>query len=310
MYPYSISQWVLFFVWYCLVGWIWESFYVSICQAIKNKRWEFINRGFLHGPFLPIYGSAATVILLATIPVKTQWWMVYLFGALAATLLELVTGTAMEKMFKVKYWDYSDLPLNFKGHICFFVSLFWGLCALFMTEIIHVPIERVVFLLPKWLTEILAVTAVGYFAYDFTLSFREAMDMREILERLTENNESLQRLERRFDAVVAFTPVPDIEDIKEKGRTVKERVLNRVEKSRDNSLRKIRQMRDYLMSGEALSLPDREELLQQLEHLLKNTFSRTGKQYLGVVKHLKRNPGVISKKYQKALEEIKELFER
>lgn len=310
MYQYSISQWILFFLWYCFVGWIWESCYVSVRKAIENKKWEFINRGFLHGPFLPIYGMAAIVILIATIPVKEQLLFVYIGGAVAATTLELITGTMMERLFKVKYWDYSDLPLNYKGHICFFVSLFWGLCAILMTEVIHVPVERVMLLLPEGLAEITAMIFVGYLAYDFSVSFREAMDMREILERLTENNEALQRLERRFDAVVAFTPIPDMEEIREKGRTLKERALNRVERRRDEYLRKVRQMREYLMFGENVSFPDREELLIQLERLAKNIFSRSGKQYLGAMRHLKRNPGAISKKYQKALEEIKELFEK
>ena len=82
MSEYSISQWILFFIWYCFVGWIWESCYVSMVQGIKTKQWRWINRGFLNGPFLPIYGSAAVVILIATIPVKEQLWLVYVFGAL------------------------------------------------------------------------------------------------------------------------------------------------------------------------------------------------------------------------------------
>ena len=310
MYSYSISQWVIFFVWYCFVGWIWESCYVSVVQWLKTKHWKFINRGFLNGPFLPIYGSAAIVILIATIPVKEHTWMVYIAGALAATLLELVTGSTMERLFKVKYWDYSNLPLNFHGHICLFISLFWGLCAIFMTEILHVPVENIVFLFPEWLAEVLAVVAAVYLSYDFSVSFREAMDMREILERLTESNESLQKLERRFDAVVAFTAVPDPEELIEKGRNAKERLENRIELRRNRRLAKIRHMREYLVLPEGLSLPDKEELQEQMERLTRNIFARSNRQYLRAVRHLRRNPGIISKKYEEALKEIKELFEK
>lgn len=310
MYAYSISQWILFFAWYCFLGWIWESCYVSVVKGVKTKQWKWINRGFLNGPFLPIYGSAAIVILLATIPVKETVWMVYLAAALAATLLELVTGTVMERLFKVKYWDYSNLPLNFHGHICFFISLFWGLCGIFMTEVIHVPVEKVVARIPEGMTEVLAVVWVVYFTYDFSASFRDAMDMREILERLTENNETLQRLERRFDAVLAFTPVSDARELKVKSKNAGKRVLERVELRRSSRLSKIRRMREYLNGREGLSFPDRNELLEQMEKVTGSIFSRSDKQYLRVVKHLKHNPGAISKRYQKALDEIKELFEK
>ncbi len=95
MYTYSTMQWILFFYIYCFIGWIWETSYVSI----RTK--HFTNRGFMHGPFLPIYGTGAIVILLATIPVKSIIPLVFLFGMIAATLLEFFTGAAMLKLFHV-----------------------------------------------------------------------------------------------------------------------------------------------------------------------------------------------------------------
>ena len=66
VFHYTFIQWVLFFFCYCLIGWIWECFYVSV-----RKR-EWVNRGFLHGPVLPIYGSGALIVLLCTISVRDQ----------------------------------------------------------------------------------------------------------------------------------------------------------------------------------------------------------------------------------------------
>lgn len=109
------------------MGWIWECFYVSFKCALEKKKWSFINRGFLHGPVIPIYGVAAIAILLTTIQLRENTIAIYVIGALTATLFELVTGSVMERLFKVKYWDYTDLPLNYHGHICLFVSLFWDL---------------------------------------------------------------------------------------------------------------------------------------------------------------------------------------
>ena len=94
MYVYTPGQWALLFFFYCFCGWVWESCYVSA----KQRHW--VNRGFLHGPLLPIYGSGAIIILFATLPVADNFWLVYFLGMLAATALEYVVGAVMEQLFK------------------------------------------------------------------------------------------------------------------------------------------------------------------------------------------------------------------
>ncbi|MGN0334082.1 MAG: hypothetical protein ACI4DV_00275 [Lachnospiraceae bacterium] len=307
MYSYSLSQWVLFFFWYCFIGWIWESCYVSVRKAISTKKWEWVNRGFVHGPILPIYGFAATVILISTITVRDDLLKIYLFGMAAVTLMELVTGTVMEKLFGVKYWDYSDIPLNYHGHICLFVSLFWGCCALLLVKVIHMPVESVVLKCPEAAAEWIAMILVGIGVYDFSESFREAMDMKELLEKITETKESIRRLERRFDAVVAFTPVPDMEHIFEKRGNLKQTVNYNLEKLRTYRVEKLRSLRDYLQQPELEE--DRESLREQIEQQLQHIFSRSNKQYQRSARLLRRNPYAISNKYADALKEIRELFE-
>lgn len=114
MQAYTVSQWFLFFFIYCFIGWVWESCYVSA----KSGKW--VNRGFLHGPALPIYGSGAIVILVSTIGVRESIPLIFLFGMISSTILEFVTGYCMERMFGVRYWDYSKKPFNLMGHICLF----------------------------------------------------------------------------------------------------------------------------------------------------------------------------------------------
>ena len=120
MHVYTPEQWLLLFYFYCLCGWIWESCFVSC----KQRRW--VNRGFLHGPWLPIYGSGAIIILFATLPVKGSAIGIALMGTFAATLLEYVTGAVMERIFKMRYWDYSNQPCNLNGYICLTSSIGWA----------------------------------------------------------------------------------------------------------------------------------------------------------------------------------------
>ena len=305
---YSITQWILFFLWYCFLGWIWECFYVSAKNAWKHKKWKFINRGFLHGPLIPIYGFASIAILVSTIHLREDMITVYVIGAMTATLFELVTGTAIEYLFKVKYWDYSDLPLNYKGHICLIVSLFWGFLSVLLVQVIHVPIEKLLFSAPELPCKIAAFVLMALFTYDATTSFNEAMDLRKVLESLTENNEMLGRLERRFDAIVAFTPVPDIDDLRELKLNAKKEIIYNVEKLRWKTEKRIDSIKKHLQLPEFDELADRIEVLDKLEMVHKKIFERTNQQYVHAKRQLKRNPGVKSERYQEMLDLLNEIF--
>ncbi len=312
MYSYSLTQWILFFFWYCFLGWIWECFYVSVNQAWKNKKWEFINRGFLHGPLIPIYGFAAITILLTTLQLRGNTLAVYIIGALTATLFEIVTGSVMERLFKVKYWDYSNMPLNYKGHICLFVSLFWGVFSVLLVQVIHVPAENIVLGIPEFVSEIVAFSTMIVFVYDISVSFNEAMDLRDILESLSENNETMQRLERRFDAVVAFTPIPDLDELREElgemKLNAKENIIYNVERMRWKNEQRIDRIKEHLQIAELEEMLERKEILEKLESYKRRLMEKSNKQFLRAARQLKRNPDVRSEKYQDTLETLKELL--
>lgn len=302
--------WILFFFIYAFFGWIWESIYVSVRKGIENKRFEFINRGFLKGPVIPIYGFAAIVILCSTLSVKESALWVYIYGALAATVMELVTGTAMEKIFHVKYWNYNYLPLNYHGHICLFVSMVWGVLSLVLVKVIHGPIEEMVLGLPETMVEIITYVAVGVFVYDFSESLKDAMDMRELLEKLTESNAAIKRLEKRINAVIAFTPISSLNGMKEISGNTKDAILERIESFRNDKVQKLLMLKEKLSDKNNEQIRDKDELLLTVESQIRSAFARTNQQYLRVARHLKRNPGAISKKYKEAFENIKSLLEK
>lgn len=178
MYEYSFTQWVMFFYLYCFLGWCFESAYVSF----KEKRW--VNRGFMKGPFLPIYGFGAVTVLLAALPVSNYPVAVFFIGALAATALEYVTGMCMEALFKVRYWDYSAQRFQFRGHICLSSSITWGFFSLTMIYGFHRPIAYVMLRIPDNVLLYLTFFMTMVLAADFATSFKTAMDIRHILDKL------------------------------------------------------------------------------------------------------------------------------
>ena len=198
MFHYKAFQWLFFFYLYCFLGWCFESAYVSL----KSKK--LVNRGFMRGPFLPLYGSGAIMMLIVSMPFQENIFLTYIAGVIGATALEYVTGVTMEALFKVRYWDYSDQPFNFQGHICLSSSLAWGFLTILMTKVIHRPVEQFVLSIPGEVLFPVTMFLTIYIVADFTLSFKAAMELRDILIRMQRLKEEVERLQRRLDVIIAF----------------------------------------------------------------------------------------------------------
>lgn len=181
MYYYSWNQWITFFFIYSFIGWVWESCYVSI----KSHRW--VNRGFLRMPMLPLYGSGATIMLLLTLPFPGNYVLQYCLGVIGPTILEYFTGWAMEKLFKMRYWDYSNQRFNIKGYICLTSSIAWGFFTLLMTYVLHPPIEHFVLNKIPPVVDYVVIAVVGVlFVLDTIESAKVAVDVGKALEKMTD----------------------------------------------------------------------------------------------------------------------------
>ena len=173
---YSFQQWLLFFYIYCFFGWCFESTYVSL------RKHRFVNRGFLHSPLLPIYGSGAVVMLLVTLRIRSYVVLMFFAGMIGATALELVAGLVMEAVFEVKYWDYSNQKFNYKGVICLSSSLCWGLFTVLLNKVIHQPVESFVLGLPAVAVTVTVCVISVIFLCDTVVSVKVALGIRDMLD--------------------------------------------------------------------------------------------------------------------------------
>jgi uncharacterized membrane protein len=106
----------------------------TIYASKINK--EFVNRGFLNGPFCPIYGFGAILVIQGSKLISTanlnyfaESIIIILFSIIITTIVEFITGYILEKIFKLKWWDYSGDAMNIKGYVCLKFSLLWGILA-------------------------------------------------------------------------------------------------------------------------------------------------------------------------------------
>lgn len=128
------------------------------------------------------------------------------------------------------------------------------------------------------------------------------LDLRDILESLSENNETIRRLERRFDAVVAFTPIPDIDDLRDMKLSAKENLNYHVEKFRWKNEVYINKIKGYISLPEFDELPDCLEILEKLETHRRKIIEKSNNQFVRATNLLKRNPNAKSKKYQEIID--------
>ncbi|MFR2711779.1 MAG: putative ABC transporter permease [Frisingicoccus sp.] len=174
-----------FFIIYCVCGWIWES---SFC-SIKAKKW--INRGFLMGPYIPIYGCGALVVYLTLYPLKEDLWLVYMGGVVFPTILEFLTSWIMEKLFAATWWDYSNEKFNIQGRICLKVSLFWGFFSVIMVEILHPIVLALIDKLPRTAGQVLGGLFIVVFSADFVNTVVATLDVKKTLEKMENIREDI-----------------------------------------------------------------------------------------------------------------------
>lgn len=159
----------------------------------------------MRGPFLPLYGSGAIMMLVVSMPFQNSLPLTYLAGCVGATVLEYVTGVTMEALFKVRYWDYSYKKFQFQGHICLSSTLAWGGLTILMTGVVHKPVEQAVLAIPGQVLSGITFLLTAVIFADFALSFKAAMDLRDVLIRLEKARVEMGHLQKRLDVVIALT---------------------------------------------------------------------------------------------------------
>ena len=135
---YSFLEIIIYFITYSFLGWVMESIFRSISEK------KIINTGFLKGPFCPIYGVGAIIMLLFLKRFADNLAVLFIVSVVVLTIWEYLVGVLLEKLFHTKYWDYSKNKFNFQGRICLMNSIFWGILGVVFVKYIHPAIENLI----------------------------------------------------------------------------------------------------------------------------------------------------------------------
>ena len=137
----GVSIWRIFayFIIYSVIGYIIETLFGIVTKGVWESR-----QSFLYGPFCAIYGLGAVVMILALKYFNKNYNTLFIGGFIVGSIVEYIVSWYGDVFLNVKWWDYSDMPLNINGRICVFFSLFWGFLAIYLMAYANPRVDRLI----------------------------------------------------------------------------------------------------------------------------------------------------------------------
>ena len=192
----TISYYFLIFFIYSVLGWIMESTYVSIGQK------KFVNRGFLIGPYCPIYGYGSLIMIIYLEQYKDNILTVFILGIAICSFLEYITSYLMEKIFKARWWDYSDKKFNLNVRVCGKNALLFGIGGLIVIYLVHPIIETLISKLNNYLILILSIIFFVIYIIDTIVSFNIVNKLKKNLSNVEVRKDSTQELKNLVSEII------------------------------------------------------------------------------------------------------------
>ena len=183
---YNFIDILIYFITYSFLGWVMESIFRSVCEK------KLINTGFLKGPFCPIYGIGAIIMILFLKNFSNNLILLFFISIIVFTIWEYIVGILLEKLFHTKYWDYSNNKFNFQGRICLMNSIFWGILGVVFIQYIHPFIENIIEKLDiRLLTYIYSIIGIAILV-DMITSIIKVKNIKATLEKIEELNKEIK----------------------------------------------------------------------------------------------------------------------
>ncbi|MBR2524001.1 MAG: DUF975 family protein [Clostridiales bacterium] len=157
---YSITDFIVMFFAFCLVGWVWEVGLHLVQEHI------FVNRGFFYGPWLPIYGAGGAFIIFFLNRFKNSKPKLFIYTMLLCGVLEYLTSFALEFFNNSSYWNYDDMFFNLNGRVCLAGLIAFALGGFLGIYILGPLIRRLLIRFGKKRTRILCTVLISLFLVD------------------------------------------------------------------------------------------------------------------------------------------------
>lgn len=189
---YTGYELLWFFFIYSFIGWVLE-----VAYAACNKK-HFANRGFLNGPVCPMYGCGMVFLLVFFSGLLHNLFFLFLGSMVVTTLLELLTGMLMEKLYGRKWWDYSEYKYNIGGYVCLQFSLVWAIGAVVFQCWIQPFIVQALQLIPELVGRIFLIALSACLVCDALVTTGTLLHIKKQNRRIQEIADGMTKLSDRM----------------------------------------------------------------------------------------------------------------
>ena len=165
IFGYSFRQILEYFIVYSILGYVIETLYGLLTKGVIESR-----QSMLYGPFCCIYGLGAICLLCIPKSAKKNNWTLFIAGFIIGSVVEYVVSWVGEVIFNIKWWDYSNFPLNINGRVCVYFSIFWGILTICLNKVINPTVDKVLGKIPIKVLNVLTVIIMVFMAFDFIIS--------------------------------------------------------------------------------------------------------------------------------------------
>ena len=212
------------FIIYSFAGWLLESVYKTILQR------KLVNSGFLNGPFCPIYGIGALIMILVLGEFKNNIILLFVMAFIILSIWEYIVGFLLEKIFKTKYWDYSKLKFNINGRVCLKNSIYWGMLGVIFIDLINPFINKELALIDNKIIFYTCLIIGICMIIDCIISIISIVQIDNALKYIEELNEQIRD---KIEEVKIITKTID----KSKGSI--QSIINELNKKREKFIKKL-----------------------------------------------------------------------
>ncbi len=237
----------LFFI-YSITGWTIEV----VGGIIQNKK--FVNRGFMIGPYCPIYGVGGVLITLFLQDYVGNPFILFCVAIVICGVLEYLTSYIMEKVFKARWWDYSKKKFNINGRVCLETIIPFGLLGCFIMYVSNPFIKSVLQRVPNNVLNIAFYICASIYLLDFIISFFVISDLRKTVKSVNKDNpyDNTEEITKQVKEILrnkgilnrrlinAF-PKVSIEKVKQRIKEKTDQVKENVSKVKDEATERIKE---------------------------------------------------------------------
>lgn len=199
MTVYTFFEYFLAFILYSFLGWSMEV----ILSFIQHKK--FINRGFLIGPYCPIYGFGMLLIVFLLKEYTNNFLVLFILSMVICLVLEYITSYFMELIFKARWWDYSDKKFNINGRVCLEYALFFGIGGTVIMYIVHPFIMLIVGKFSRMALLLVGSILFVCFIIDNIMSFDAVSKINKFeFKKYRDNTEDITNMIKEYLANYSF----------------------------------------------------------------------------------------------------------